>query len=95
MTSVKLTTKSWGEWKTNFQEVLSRIYGVNQIPLTYVVRNMAVNNYNVAYASQMERLVACCAFQGEAYHKDNQKVWSLLVQHVGDVQEGKANYYKI
>ena len=90
MTSVKLTTKSWGEWKTNFQEVLSRIYGVNKIPLTYVVRNMAVNNYNVAYASRMERLVACCAFQGEAYREDNQKVWSLLVQHVGDVQEGKA-----
>ena len=38
----------------------------------------------------MEKLVACCAHQGEAFVEDNQKVWSLLVQHIGDVQEGKT-----
>lgn len=89
-TVCKLSSKSWGIFKMDVQEVLSRILGVNYAPLAHVIRKNDHNAYDDHHESRIDKLVACIAHQGNAFKEDPQKVWSLLSQHVGEVLEGKT-----
>ena len=63
----KLTRNNWRDFKISIEEALQRTYGVNDIPLAYVIRKEDVNNFNVHYASRIERLTACTVHNGDAF----------------------------
>ena len=84
----KLTSNKWIEFKTALCESLSRIIGKNKIPLTYLIRESAVNDFNEPYNNRVERLVACTLHQGAAFTSDNGDLYSLIVQHT----EGTEGY---
>ncbi len=84
----KLKSTNWYEFKKDVMESLSRVYGVNGVPLTYLVRNNDVGDYNAQYATIMHRLTACSRLTGPTYAEDNETLYTLLVQYIGD-SEGK------
>ena len=90
MVVVKLNATNWREFRLNVEESLSRLYGHNRIPLTYVIRSGAPGNYLTAFDTRIARLVACTVHIGDAFVHDNQTVYSLLVQYVGTYREAKA-----
>ena len=90
MTVPKLTKKNWGDFKLAVSESLRRVYGVNEIPLTYVIRQNDTNNFSTNYASRTERLIACTVHNGDAYAEDNREVWGLLAQYCASNEEAKA-----
>ena len=79
MIVTKLNSTNWREFRLNVEESLSRIYGHNKIPLTYVIRSGNAGNYMDAFDTRIARLVACTVHIGDAYIHDNQTVYSLLV----------------
>ena len=90
MVVAKLNSTNWREFRLNVEESLSRIYGHNRIPLTYVIRAGVPGNYMDAFDTRIARLVACTIHIGDAYVHDNQTVYSLLVQYIGTYREAKA-----
>lgn len=90
MVVMKLNTKNWRVFKTAVQESLLQIYGHNKILLTYVIRPNATGNYMDVYDTSIACLVACTVHHGDAFVHDNQNVYSLLVQYVGDLREAKS-----
>ena len=90
MVVVKLNATNWREFRLNVEESLSRLYGHNRIPLTYVIRSGIPGNYNNVFDTRIARLVACTVHIGDAYVHDNNTVYSLLVQYIGTYREAKA-----
>jgi hypothetical protein len=64
-------------WKT-FN--LSRVRGMNTIPINYVVWSTQVGDYNGAYESTEEQLLSCINLRGSNFNSDKQSVCSLLIQ---------------
>lgn len=88
VTIPKLTGIKWMEFKTAMTESLSRIMGKNKIPLTYLIRENAVGNFNAPYDNRMSRLISCTVHRSAAYTADNGDLYSLIVQHT----EGTEGY---
>ena len=85
MAVIALTTKNWREFKVSCLHSFRRIYGQNNIPLTYVVRENNDARYDQdTFNSRIDKLVACTLHHGDAYENDNSTVYSLLVQYVGN-----------
>ena len=61
---VTLTNSNWREFRTSVTHSLSRIYGLHNIPLTYVIQQDH-GLYDDAFDSRLERLVACTLHVGE------------------------------
>ena len=80
----KLKSTNWYEFKKDVVEALGRVYGVNGVPLTYLVRDDDAGDYNAQYVTIMHRLTACSRLTGPNYAKDNETLYTLLVQYVGD-----------
>ena len=73
------------------KESLSRIIGKNKIPLTYIIREDTVNDFNSHYNNRMECLTACMIHAGAAFTVDNGDLYSLIVQHT----EGTEGYSRV
>lgn len=76
----KLKSTNWFEFKQDVLEALSRVYGVNGVPLTYLVRDNDVGDYNANYQTIMHRLTACSRLNGPTFTEDNESLYTLLVQ---------------
>ena len=85
----KLNRENWKEWKTSFFEQLYRTRGKNSIPLTYIIRDDAVGDYNGVHSSTEEQLVKCISLTGPNAAGDKDTVYSLLHQHLRET-ESKA-----
>jgi len=81
---VKLTRKSWRAFNTAITETLSRTIGSNRLPLTYILRDAERNDFDAPYSSRKERLHDCIRFSGQAYRRDREIVFSLLLQKTKD-----------
>ena len=88
VTITKLVTTKWNEFKSTMTESLSRITGKNKIPLTYLIRDEDVGNFDATYDNRTDRLVQCITLSGAAYKHDNGDLYSLLIQHT----EGSEGY---
>jgi hypothetical protein len=77
-----LTKLNWKEFNRAFLEVLTRQRGMNDVPFTYVIREMVINDYNAAFESTEKQLIACLNHIGQKYTADRESVYSLLVQYV-------------
>ena len=84
----KLEAAKWIDFKSSLIESLSRIIGKNKIPLTYLIRESDVGNFDDDYENRTDRLVTCIQFSGVAYKHDNGDLYSILVQNT----EGSEGY---
>ena len=82
----KLTKKNLKEFRRALLETLGRQRGVNLVPLSYVIRANAVNDYEDAYESTEKQLVACLRHAGENYYTDKEAVYSILVEHSKELE---------
>ena len=82
VTIPKLTQANWREWKNSFSNSLSRIIGDNKIPLTYIVRDEEIGDYDDTYSSTEKQLTTCIKFEGTSVNNDKAKVFSLLEEHL-------------
>ena len=82
----KLEPLKWSSFKTSMLEYFSRIRGKNGIPLSYIVRNDEVNNFEDTYESRLDKLVTCTTLRGAKYKADNGTVFSLLIQHTDNTE---------
>ena len=90
----KLTKNNWKVYSQSIRELLMRQRGTNSIPLSYVIRN-TTGNYDAAYASTEEQLIACIQLSGGSYRSDNGSVWSLLSEHaIGSEAESIVNRFE-
>ena len=80
----KLSRKNWRSFNTAFTETLSRTIGRNKLPLTYVIREIERNDFDAIYSNRRERLHECIRFSGQAYRRDREIVFSLLLQKTKD-----------
>ena len=77
----KLVKNNWKTFNQTFIETMSRVRGMNSIPISYVVRSTQVGDYNGAYESTEEQLLSCINLRGSNFNSDKQSVYSLLVQY--------------
>ena len=80
----KLTRKTWRSFNIAITETLSRTIGSNHLPLTYVIRDTDRNDFDADYSSRKERLHDCVRLSGQAYRRDRDIVFSLLLQKTKD-----------
>ena len=72
------------------KESLGRIIGQNKIPLIYVIREGAASGvYDAYWESREDKLIACTLLRGPKFKLDDNTVFSLLSQYIGD-GEGKS-----
>jgi hypothetical protein len=69
----------WPEWEKAFTKYLSVIPGVNEIPLSYVVREHDEPTPGVEYSTFNERMVHRAPLTGQYFIADARQVQNLLV----------------
>ena len=77
----KLTKKNQKEFRHSLMETFGRQRGVNSIPLSSVICENKVNDYELPYKSTEKQLVACLRHAGENYNTNKEAVYSILVKH--------------
>ena len=82
----KLKSTTWSEFESAIIEILSRVIGRNDIPLSYVIRDDVLGDFEDSYESREERLVLCITHRGSAFKSDNSDVFSILLQHTENTE---------
>ena len=91
----KLTASNWKEWRTVFTNSLTRIRGLNHIAFSYIIRHDDVGDYQAAYSTTHEQLIACMTFTNQNTIDDLGTVYSLLEQHLkGSYLEATVERYR-
>ena len=81
--------RKWPEWEKAFINYLSVIPGVNGIPLSYIVQEVADPEEGVEYDTFNERMIARAPLTGQYYLADSRRVHNLLTGYVqGEQTEG-------
>jgi hypothetical protein len=70
--------RKWPEWEKAFVNYLSVIPGVNGVPLSYVVRDMAEPEDGVEYDTFNERMIARAPHTGQYFLADSRRVHNLI-----------------
>ena len=84
----KLKSTTWSEFKSAIIETLSRVTGRNDIPLSYVIRDDVLGDFEYSYESREEILVLCITHRRLAFKSDNSDIFSILLQKT----ENKEGY---
>jgi hypothetical protein len=74
--------RKWPEWEKAFANYLSVIPGVNGVPLSYVVREVAEPEDGEEYATFNERVIARAPHTGPYYLADTRRVHNLLTGYL-------------
>ena len=69
----------WHEWEPAFENNLSSGFGVDGIPLSYVIRKEEISEPDAGFSDFTEKCVACSHLQGLAYNEDNRQVHQYIV----------------
>lgn len=77
----KLDKGNWRSVRNSFIELLSRQTGSNGTPLNYIIRDLAVGDYDSIYATLEEKLVASTQHSGAKFDSDNARVCLLIKTH--------------
>ena len=83
ITVPSLIKLNWKEFNRALSEVFTRQHGMNNVPITYVIRekNANSNMYNIVYDSMEKQIIACLRHAGQNYNTECEAVYSLLVQY--------------
>ena len=84
MPKLKSTTQS--EFKYTIIETLARVTGRNGIPLSYLIHDDVLGDFEDSYESREERLVLCITHKGPAFKSDNSEVFSILLQYTENTE---------
>jgi hypothetical protein len=74
--------RKWPEWEKAFVNYLSVIPGVNGVPLSYVVREVAEPEDDLEYETFSERMIARAPHTGQYYVADTRRVHNLLTGYL-------------
>lgn len=74
--------RKWPEWEKAFVNYLSVIPGVNGVPLSYVVREVAEPEDDSEYETFSERMIARAPHTGQYYVADTRRVHNLLTGYL-------------
>ena len=74
---------TWHDIREEFTDLLSKVYGSNQVPLAYVIRAEVTPNANAVYANWTERAIATAPLKGAYFESDTAIVHSLLLKIFG------------
>ena len=69
----------WHEWEPAFENYLSSGFGVDGVPLSYVIRKEENPKADAVYSDFTEKCVACAPLQGPAYDADKRQVHQYIV----------------
>ena len=70
---------TWHEWEPAFENYLSSTYGVDGVPLVYVIRPNDAPDRTTTFADFNERAIACAPLRGAAFDADKRRVHQLMV----------------
>ena len=70
------------DWAQSFETYLSRLLGLFDVPLSYVIRREALPDPLVAYANDQDELIARAPLRGPNFEADNVRVFDLLKSFV-------------
>ena len=77
----KLMKKHWKEFHCALIKTFGRQRGILSVPLSYVIWENHVNDYETVYESMENQLIACLRHEGENYNTDKEAVYSILMEH--------------
>ena len=73
------TESKWHEWEQAMENYLSSTYGVDGVPLSYVIRDNDAPDRMTAFTDFNERAIACAPLSGAAFDADKRRVHQLMV----------------
>ena len=74
-----ISESKWHEWEPAFENYLSSGFGVDGVPLSYVIRKEEDPDPDAEYSDFTDRCTACAPLQGPAYDADKRKVHQYIV----------------
>ena len=63
---------------SSLQNFLSSAFGVDKVPLTYIIRENKAPDHTTTYTDFLDRCVACAPLSGPAFDADKRKVHQLI-----------------
>ena len=73
------TESKWHDWEQAMENYLSSTYGVDGVPLSYVIRDNDAPDRMTAFSDFNERATACAPLSGAAFDADKRRVHQLMV----------------
>ena len=75
----KLTgEKVWDKWKAGLENQLSMLYGVNGVPLVYVIRENEEPEEGKIYANFTQECIERCKLTGQEFAEDSKYVHNII-----------------
>jgi hypothetical protein len=62
--------KGWDKWKAGLENQLSMLYGINGVPLVYVIRENEEQEEGKTYASFTQECIERCKLTGQEFAED-------------------------
>ena len=87
VTVPKLTVTNYEDFVTSFESLTAQIVESCGATLNYLMRSTN-GNYEAAWTSRAERLKNCVKLHGPHFIQDSEKLYSLLLTHVGTTGVG-------
>jgi hypothetical protein len=73
---------SWKIFAEALETYLGQLLGSGRVPLKYIIRKTEIPLPNAVYQTELERNVAMAPLTGEAFLRDNAKVYGIIKQLV-------------
>lgn len=78
----------WNEWEPAFENYLSSAYGVDGVPLNYVIRDDEAPDHVTLFTDFTDKCIACAPMTGPAYEADKRQVHQYVVSFThGELSE--------
>ena len=74
-----VTESKWHEWEEAMENYLNSTYGVDGVPLSYVIRPNDAADRVTTFTDFNDRAIACAPLTGPAFEADKRRVHQLLV----------------
>ncbi len=73
---------AWKVFAKATETYLGQLLGSGRIPLSYVIRKIDIPDLDAIYQNNIEHLIAIAPLQGDAFQRDNTKVYGIIKQLV-------------
>ncbi len=73
---------AWKVFAEATKTYLGQLNGSGRIPLSYVIRKAEIPDPNDEYQNEIERLIAIAPLVGDAFQRDNTRVYGIIKQLV-------------
>ena len=85
--SVQLESRhQWKRWSRELKDTLSSIIGVSGVPLSYVIREVALPTL-IGFSSWEEKVIAATPISGRDFKQDSKTVHNLILKNLSENSE--------